>query len=355
MLVAYNFRIRVLLIILNHSHLIPSVFIRRQLGPLLEDQNVAEKLLTTHKIPLSTLTSEEYIDSHKLASLANSVWRLLDDESTGGAKAKLKNGFFKMLCHACSDCTTLKSVIYRTCQFFTLFSDEYQFSLDVRGEEAIFEMKHDAIPGSNHEYFLLSLSIVLLRWFAWLINDQIKMERVEFKFSPFAPIDDFENIFATAVSFQQSENKLYFSSEYLNKLVVVSTEKLSALLVNTPHCFLSHYRPNNTIAEAVRKYFNLRADFAHISVGEIAEQLNISPATLTRKLKAENTSFMEIKDRARKQKAISLLGTADLPVAEISDLLGFSETSAFTRAFKKWTGISPVEYRGSYFTKQTEQ
>jgi AraC-like DNA-binding protein len=332
----------------SHSHVVPSVFIRRQLGPLLHDQEKATALLNTHSIPLSALTDNDYVESSKLASLASSVWRLLDDESTGGAQKKLKNGFFKMLCHACSDCKTLKSVLYRTCQFFSIFSEEFHFSLDVKGEEAIFVMNHDVLPESNNEYFIFSLSIVLLRWFAWLIAEKIKMERVEFAFEQFALLDDFENVYSCDVLFKQKDNKFIFSNDYLNKSVSVNKEKLSALLVNSPHCFLSHYRPNNSIAEAVRKYLNGRKDFTNVNVIEIAEQLNFSSATLTRKLKAENTSFMEIKDRIRKQTALSLLRTSEISVAEISYLVDFSEASAFTRAFKKWMGMSPAEYRANH-------
>jgi len=336
---------------LNHYHLVPNVFFRRQLGKYLFDEEKARSLLLAHNIPLSVLTSDDYTESKKLASLANTVWRSLDDESTNGALKRLPLGFFKMLCRACGDCINLHSIIHRSCDFFRLISDEYKFSLEVKGEEAILVMGHKAQDGSilpkNNDYFIMCLTIVLTRWFSWMIDEAIKLERVEFQFSAFALPEDFEAIFQSTVEFNHRSNCVVFSNDFLNKPVVNSQDKLPALLINAPHCFLSHYRTDNSTAEQVRKILVQSEEFSQLKLLDISQKLNTSTATLTRKLKAENASFMEIKDRIRKHKAMSLLRNLELPIAEISYLLGFSEVSALTRAFKKWTGESPAEYRNN--------
>jgi len=329
---------------LNDSHLVPNVFIRRQLGEFLADEDKARRLLKSHNISASVLTDNGYTESSKLASLANTVWRLSDDESTAGAKRKLRSGSFKMLCHACSDCKTLKAVIYRTCDFFKLLDDDFQFSLDVKGEEAILTLSQHS-KSMNSDYFIMCLSIVFIRWYSWLINETIKLDRVEFIFPAFTSISDFEAIYHSAVNFDHASNRFIFSSKLLNKTILVNQDKLSVLLINSPHCFLSHYRPQDSTAELVRKSLTNSDNFAQIKLADIAEQLHCSTATLTRKLKAEQTSFMEIKDRSRKSKALSLLRIKTMPLNEIAYKLGFSEASAFTRAFKKWTGDSPAEYR----------
>ncbi|WP_281556833.1 AraC family transcriptional regulator [Thalassomonas sp. RHCl1] len=338
---------------MNNSHLVPYSFIRRQLGSVLDDSEQALALLARHDIPASALTTQGYIESEKLGSLANSVWRLLDDESAGASHKKLHVGTFKMLCHACSDCKTLRSVIHRTMTFFRLLSEEYQFALQVKGEEAIFTLEHrppvrEANGGAGNDYFILCLAIVFIRWFAWLIDQPIKLERVEFEFTPFAGQQDFETIFQSKVDFEQSNNRLVFASTLLNQAVVAEQEKLPALLISAPYCFLSHYQVQNSTAEQVRKILSQSENFSRMKLAQLAAKLHYSPATLTRKLKAENTSFMEIKDRTRKHRALTLLRTTEQAITSISYDLGFSEASAFTRAFKKWTGENPLEYRNSY-------
>lgn len=330
---------------------VPNVFFRRQLGHYLLDREKAKSLLSAHDIPLSVLTTDSYTDSKKLASLANTIWRAMDDESTGGTIKRLPFGFFKMLCRACGDCANLQAVIHRCCDYFRIISDEFTFSLEIKGEEAIFMMNHESqgnrgLP-KNNDYFLMCLVIVLTRWFAWMIDEAIELERVEFQFSAFAQIEDFENIYHSVVKFNQKSNCIVFSKDFLTKKVVTPQSKLPSLLINAPHCFLSHYRQVNSISEQVRKILEKHEAFTQLKVIDISQQLNISTATLTRKLKGENTSFMEIKDRTRKHKAMSLLYDFELSITEISYVLGFSEASAFTRAFKKWTGDTPVEYRNS--------
>ena len=77
----------------------------------------------------------------------------------------------------------------------------------------------------------------------------------------------------------------------------------------------------------------------------MAEQLHVSPQTLRRHLREEDTSFQEIKDHLRRDLAIYHLGRDELTINALAEQLGFSEPSAFHRAFKKWTGLTPGAYR----------
>ncbi len=78
---------------------------------------------------------------------------------------------------------------------------------------------------------------------------------------------------------------------------------------------------------------------------EIASDLAMSEQTLRRKLRAEGDSFRSIKDRLRRETAIFHLRAGKYTVTEISERLGFSTPSAFSRAFKNWTGKSPKDFR----------
>jgi AraC-like DNA-binding protein len=77
----------------------------------------------------------------------------------------------------------------------------------------------------------------------------------------------------------------------------------------------------------------------------VAAHLHISPQTLRRHLREEGSSFQELKDQLRRDIAIYHLSRADLSLQQIAEQLGFSEPSAFHRAFKKWTGLTPGAYR----------
>ncbi len=71
----------------------------------------------------------------------------------------------------------------------------------------------------------------------------------------------------------------------------------------------------------------------------------MSGRTLQRKLQDDQTSFQQLLDAERQRRALILLTTTSLPLTQISEQLGFSESSTFTRAFKRWEGVAPLEYR----------
>lgn len=81
------------------------------------------------------------------------------------------------------------------------------------------------------------------------------------------------------------------------------------------------------------------------SAADVAAQLRVSERTLHRRLDSNHTSFGKLLDQIRHERALDLLGKSTLSIERIAEMLGFSETSSFTRAFKRWTGISPQQHR----------
>jgi AraC-like DNA-binding protein len=78
---------------------------------------------------------------------------------------------------------------------------------------------------------------------------------------------------------------------------------------------------------------------------KVADAMCISPTTLQFKLSQRNTNFHDLLDTTRKELASSYVQQSALSITEITFLLGFSDTSNFTRAFKRWEGVSPTHYR----------
>jgi AraC-like DNA-binding protein len=81
-----------------------------------------------------------------------------------------------------------------------------------------------------------------------------------------------------------------------------------------------------------------------VDLHTLARKLHLSPRTLQRRLAEEGTSHQSLIDSVRREMALRLL-ESDVPIAEAAYLLGFSEASAFHRAFKRWTGQTPAEFR----------
>jgi AraC-like DNA-binding protein len=81
------------------------------------------------------------------------------------------------------------------------------------------------------------------------------------------------------------------------------------------------------------------------SLEDIAKHIHVSPRTLKRKLADEGTTFSAIRDDLRRQRALLLLDDRRLAIGEVATRLGYTELPNFTRAFRKWTGMTPAAYR----------
>ena len=82
-----------------------------------------------------------------------------------------------------------------------------------------------------------------------------------------------------------------------------------------------------------------------IDADSLARQCHMSRQTLYRKLKREGLSFHDLVEDIRKDKALRYVASDHYALGEIAFLLGFSELSAFSRAFKRWTGMTPAQFR----------
>ena len=103
----------------------------------------------------------------------------------------------------------------------------------------------------------------------------------------------------------------------------------------------------------VRQAISINYDFDFPQLENIALTLNITPRTLQRKLRDENTSYRELSDSIRYELASTLLKYKDLTISEIAYKLGYSELKGFRRAFKQWSGVNPMDYRSTHTTSYT--
>jgi AraC-like DNA-binding protein len=104
---------------------------------------------------------------------------------------------------------------------------------------------------------------------------------------------------------------------------------------------------HDTVSARVRAAVASRLGEALPDISRIARQLAMGTRTLQRRLAAEGVSYKDLVDDARRDAAQRLLADRSLAVAEVGYLLGFSEPSAFHRAFKRWCRVTPLEYRKS--------
>jgi AraC-like DNA-binding protein len=108
---------------------------------------------------------------------------------------------------------------------------------------------------------------------------------------------------------------------------------------------LMNVEPPKTMANAVEQILRMQFVLGDLSEDGVASRLSIGRRTLQRELKAEATSFREVKARFLERRARALLADSDLDIPTIANLLGYDEPHSFRRAFRAWTGLTPHAYR----------
>lgn len=109
----------------------------------------------------------------------------------------------------------------------------------------------------------------------------------------------------------------------------------------------SRILPSISFSRQVRPLIARQLARGRIKMESIAAELNMSRYTLYKKLKAENLTFADLLEDVRREQALNYLRDRNRPLTEVAELLGFSELSAFSRAFKRWMGKSPAEFRAA--------
>lgn len=157
-----------------------------------------------------------------------------------------------------------------------------------------------------------------------------------------------EIFFGAPVKFSQPLNKIFFDRSFLQKSFITSNNLLFEVLNNAMKTYFTPINKQNGFVDLVCREIVLCATEGSISTEIVARRLAVSPRTLRRRLADEGFSFQEAKNLARRNRAKYFLSQTKKPVADIAFELGYSELSAFSRAFRAWVGETPQSYRENY-------
>jgi len=111
---------------------------------------------------------------------------------------------------------------------------------------------------------------------------------------------------------------------------------------------ISYQSPPRTLIDAIRQALRPHIHRHDLSAEQAAELCGYDNRALGRKLKATGTSLSNEIAQLREERVIELLKQSELSIADIANSVGFSDPSIFSRAFKRWTGLSPRAYRNQY-------
>lgn len=158
-----------------------------------------------------------------------------------------------------------------------------------------------------------------------------------------APIyaEEYEKIFRAPVKFAASRNAMRLDERWLTYRVAKQPGFAFGILSAHADRLMQDLQHGDDLAQRIEAAIMARLHTGTTEIAAIADEMGMSRQTIFRRLKAENTSYEKLLDNLRRRLALMYLQDRKISINETAYLLGYSAPSAFTRAFRRWTGVSP--------------
>ena len=327
------------------KHTVSMAFVRAAVARLSAEARA--RVLRASGIPAELLgVPSARVPAASFSALWLAVARELDDEFFGLDRRRMKCGSFAMLCHAVLHGETLGGALRRILKGFAVLLDDVSAELEVEGRVASVRVENRIEDAEARRFADETLLVMVHGLMCWLVGRRIALGLAEFAHPRPAHAPEYTVMFSEHLRFDAERTRIHFDARQLAAPVVQDDTTLKTFLQTAPQSVFLKYKNEDSWSARLRR--RLRASVGRTEwplLEDVARELHVAPTTLRRRLEAEGTSYRGIKDDLRRDAAVHYLCGSRLSVAEIAGLLGFQETSAFHRAFKKWSGVQPGEYR----------
>jgi AraC-like DNA-binding protein len=293
-------------------------------------------------------------DARVPEATAEAAWRLAAaavarDSSIGVHVAEsLPRGALDLVEYAFRSSASLAAGLARLARYGRVISDRVAARLDTRGEGLLLLVRDTGSTPLHPGRAEFALATAL-RFAREGTGENITPLRVCFAHA--APHDTSEHrrFFGIPVRFGAGSNSMLVSAADAARPLQGADEALSAVIRRRLEKILAKHHPRGVgpLSGHVRHVIMEHLGASALTAGAIAGELHVSRRTLSRRLSEEGTSFRSILDDVRREFACALLQDHYSSVADVAFFLQYSEPAAFNRAFRRWTGQTPSEFRNA--------
>jgi AraC-like DNA-binding protein len=317
--------------------------VRAAVAPALLQGADVELVLREAGIPRELLDEDAArVTEAQAARLIQVLWATTGDEMVGMGPRPIPRGTFRMVTLGLIHTPDLRTALTRLIEFAGI---GIGFEVTVVPGANTTRMVFESSGHTRADQLVRAIGMVVGHRFAgWLIGRKIMLASVELP-EPAPPHADYPSIFGVAPEFDAPTAAVTFDSGYLTAPLVRSEAELLDFLRKLPGELLFRRDYDTSASSRVRKMLERRTTPDTATVDDVAKPLNVSAQHLRRLLRDEGTTFREIKEDILRDEAVTALASGRETIDELSDRLGFSEPSAFRRAFRRWTGSPPGSYR----------
>src|SRR6478735_5670152 len=306
-------------------------------APLLKAVGLSEEMLADH---------DQRVPARRQVALLDRAATALGDDQLGfNLSQEFDPRALGLLFYVMASSQTLGEALQRIARYSSITNEALVFRVADGGELSV-KLIYAGLPRHSDKHQAEFCIFGAIRLCRLLTGSNLVPQRVSFAHHRSGDTGAMSRFAGTQVEFgadidafvlraDTRERALVNADPYLNELMLTDCE--AALSSRASNASPLRVSVENAIAPLL-PHGKVRADV-------IARLLGMSERTLARRLAEEGLSFSEILQQMRRDLAVRYLSDGDLPVSKIAWLLGFHEVSAFSHAFKQWTGVAPSQVR----------
>ena len=232
----------------------------------------------------------------------------------------------------------------RALDYQRLISDASNAELIVADDDCYMLVNTASEHVRNLRHFNECFAQGLIAFFKFVTEDAFRPSKIEFVHDEPENSAAVREVFGCEVLFGQTENRLYFSKEVLEHQSPHAEPELMALHERLASEQVARLEKMDIVDQVIRIIAEL-LESGEVTLETVAERLDIKPRSLRTRLGEAETNFNQLLSDYRFRLAKRLLAGTNESIDEIVYLTGFSEPSTFYRAFKRWSNMTPIEYR----------
>lgn len=227
----------------------------------------------------------------------------------------------------------------RTIRYHHLLTDALRFELRIDHEIAV-------LAGLDHpvRHYQECAIAIFLNFFRYVSDDEFRPDEVWLRRGEGADAEHYQRVYGCPVRLDMPESCIRFSARLLERPSPAAEPQLFAMHEAVAERYLTDFKKRELIDQVEQELGGL-LEQGTVGLEIVAAQLGKSPRALRAELQQIGTHFNEVVAAYRERLARRLLSRTQESIDQIVYLTGFSEPSAFTRAFKRWTGETPTDYR----------
>ncbi|WP_143307988.1 AraC family transcriptional regulator [Chitinophaga vietnamensis] len=203
---------------------------------------------------------------------------------------------------------------------------------------------HGATPPFAFRQLMELLIVMVIHEMDGLLLEKIVPQAVKLPYHV-ADETEYARVLRCVPVRRSGEYAVVFDNRYWDEPVLTANYELQGHLLKKVAVISQEAEKPQSLQVRIHHYLLANSYLGVQSLEQIAANFNVSPRSLQRRLKEEGVKYQDVADAVRKSLALYYLSSGNYQLKDISYMLGYNELSAFTRAFKRWTGATPADYR----------